>query len=240
MTETGTLALNRVSYRSRTGRSAIASGMSGWSIADIADALASSLRDEDSRLRAEQAVYGLDALDEVRLHPVIARGLREAGYGVHREIRYPADRNRLRESEGERCDFVLTQDGRDLREPDRKRTLFDSPSAVDVEDAFWLEIKVAWQYVMEGPNPRYTAQMLTVARGDVAKLSKDRSILHAGLAMIAFVENEEIAHHDLRVWYERYVSRGFPVGYPSTRLPPISNRLGNGVAAIALCPINHL
>ena len=214
--------------------------MSVWRVGDIADALEAALRIEEDRLRCEQAVYGLDALDERGLHPVIARGLREAGYGVHREVRYPADRRKWRESEGERCDFVLTQDGRPLREVERARTLFDSPDAAAVEEAWWLEIKVAWQYTTDGPNPRYAAQMLSVARADVGKLSKDQGILHAGLAMLAFVENDEIALHDLRVWYERNVSRGLPVGYPSTRLVPISNRVGNSVCAVAVCPVSHL
>lgn len=214
--------------------------MSIWSVADIADALEQGLRGEESRLRTEQAVYGLDALDERRLHPVFERGLREAGYGVHREIRYPADRRHRRESEGERCDFVMAHDGRPLRETERARTLFDSPASAELDEAFWLEIKVAWQYTMEGPNPRYAAQMLSIARGDVNKLSKDRGILHSGLGMVAFVETEDIARHDLRVWYERYVSRGLPVGYPCIRLVSILNRLGNSICAMALCPVNHL
>jgi len=211
-----------------------------WSVADVADALEEGIRREETRLRIDQAVYGLDALDERHLHLIIAQGLREAGYGVHREVRYPADRRKWRESEGERCDFVITHDGRPLRESERARTLFDSPDCAELDEAFWLEVKAAWQHTIEGPNPRYTAQMLTVARGDVGKLSKDRDILHAGLAMIAFVESEDIARHDVRVWYERYIERGLPVGYPSLRMTSILNRLGNSVCAMAICPVSHL
>jgi hypothetical protein len=214
--------------------------VSTWSVADIADALEEGLRCEDLRFREEQAVYGLDALDELRLHPIIERSLQDAGYGVHREVRYPADRRKWRESEGERCDFVITHDGRALRESERARTLFEPANCAELDEAFWLEIKAAWQYTIDGPNPRYAAQMLSVARGDVAKLSKDRDILHAGLGMIAFVESEEIGRHDLGVWYERYVARGLPVGYPSIRMAGLVNRLGNDVCAVALCPVNHL
>jgi len=211
-----------------------------WSVADIADALEAGFAKENDRLAGEQAVYGLDALDEVALHPVIARAFAEAGYGVHREKRYPADRRKRRESEGERCDFVFTPDGRALAEPDRAGTLFDPADAAPLDEAFWLEVKVAWQFTIEGPNPRYSAQMLSVARRDVAKLAKDPQILHAGLCLIAFVQDEQIAKHDLAVWYERYVERGLPVGFPSRRLTPISNRIGNGVAAVAVSPVSHL
>ena len=49
------------------------------------------------------------------------------GLGVHREQRYPADRARRRESEGERCDFVLTPDGRPLAAPDDSTVLPPTP-----------------------------------------------------------------------------------------------------------------
>lgn len=211
-----------------------------WSVADVADALEAGFTREDARLREEQAVYGLDALDELDLHPVIARAFEGAAYGVFREQRYPADRRMTRESEGERCDFVLTPTGRELMEPDKPETLFDAPDSVPLEDAFWLEIKIAHQFTIAGPNPRYGAGMLSVARRDVRKLSKDRTILHAGLGMIAFVEDERIGRHDLNVWYERAIARGLPVGFPAVRSVEIQNRLGHGVCAIAIAPISHL
>ncbi len=65
-----------------------------WSIADIADAVHAGLAAEAARLDQEQAVRGLDGADELGLHPVVARGLEEAGYGVHREERYPAERHK--------------------------------------------------------------------------------------------------------------------------------------------------
>lgn len=61
-----------------------------WSLDDIADALADTLRERDAALTAEQAVYGLDALDEVELHPLLADGLaRATPFGVLREQPYP-------------------------------------------------------------------------------------------------------------------------------------------------------
>ncbi|MCI0676609.1 MAG: hypothetical protein L0Y42_12645, partial [Phycisphaerales bacterium] len=69
------------------------------SIADIADAVQSGLMETVSQLEREQAVYGLDALDELALHPVLAEVFRRSGHGVYREVRYPSDR-KARESEG--------------------------------------------------------------------------------------------------------------------------------------------
>jgi hypothetical protein len=61
-----------------------------WSLDAIADAVAGVLAGWEARLEREQAVYGLDSLEEVELHPVIARGLGEAtGLGVLREQPYP-------------------------------------------------------------------------------------------------------------------------------------------------------
>jgi hypothetical protein len=214
--------------------------MGGWSVADIADALAEGIGRAEAERRAEQAVYGLDALDELRLHTVLDGALRKAGYGVQREVRYPSERGDERASVGERCDFVLTPEGRPLRECAGRATLFDRADSVELDEAFWLEIKVAWQHTTEGPNPRYAAQMLSVARHDVSKLSRDPGILHAGLAMLCFVESEPIARHDLLIWYQRYVDRGLPVWFPSIRTIPIVDRIGNARCAIAVCGIAHL
>ena len=214
--------------------------MSTWSPGDIADALEVGLLLHERALAEEHAVRGLDAHDEVGLHPIINAAFERAEYGVYREVRYPADRNKQRQSEGERCDIVLTPDSRELEQPDRGNTLFDSPNAVALEDAYWMEIKVAHQFTIEGPNPRYAASMLSIAKHDVTKLSKGRDILHAGLGLIAFMQDEEIARHDLQVWYESYVLKGLPVGFPSTRLLPIQDRIGNSICAISIAPVNHL
>ena len=192
------------------------------------------------QLDLEQSVTGLDALDEVALHAILADSLAEAGYGVHREQRYPADRARRRESEGERCDLVLTPDRLPLREPDAKATLFDSPDAVELDDAFWLEVKVVAQFTPEGPNRNYSSQLLSTVHQDVMKLSRDRGILHAGILIVLFVRDTAVAEHDLGIWQDRCLQRGLPIGAPSMRMLPMTDRLGNGVCALALYPVNHL
>ena len=174
-----------------------------WSIADIADAGESALGDEAKRLDDEQAVSGLDALDELGLHPILAAGLARAGYGVHPEQHYPSTISRRGDSEGERCDLVLTPGGRDLDDPSVEPTLFDDPDAVGLQDAFWLEVKVVGQFIPEGPNANYSSQLLSAAREDVRKLSRDQGIVHSGLLIVLFAEDEQIARHDLAAWLGR-------------------------------------
>lgn len=214
-----------------------------WSIAELLDALAAGLRAEAMRLDDEQSVYGLDALDEVALHPVMAKAFTRAGYGVFREEPYPADRARRKASEGERCDFVLTEDGRPLTEPDRAKTLFAPADAVGVDDAFWLEMKVIHQFApgcLDQPNPRYSAQFLSVTRGDLAKLAKDAAILHAGVLLVIFTADEATARADLHTWHERCVHRALPLEAPYQRFLPITNRHGHGLLTLALARVRHL
>ena len=70
-------------------------------------------------------MYGLDALDETEVHPVLARAFEEAGFGVMREQAYPTQWKRKRRAgdqlplprDRERCDLVLTpRPGQRLRD----------------------------------------------------------------------------------------------------------------------------
>jgi hypothetical protein len=58
-----------------------------WSLPDIADAIREGLSARAEALDREQAVFGLDALEEVHLHPILAEALAAASYGVTREVR---------------------------------------------------------------------------------------------------------------------------------------------------------
>ena len=60
-----------------------------WSISDIADAVEAGLKQCAADADLEQAVYGIDALDELGLHPLIERALSGGGFGAWREQRYP-------------------------------------------------------------------------------------------------------------------------------------------------------
>lgn len=211
-----------------------------WQVADIADAVCAGLQHRAEALDAEQAVRGIDALDELELHPLIAAALRDEGYGVHREQRYPADRRKHRISEGERCDFVLTPDGRPLRSESTTRTLFEPLDAVELDDAFWLELKSVRQYTTEGPNAQYASQLLSTVGRDVTKLSKDQSILHAGLLIVLFVAGANVARHDLDIWQDRCLKQSLPIAAPSVREFTIPDRVGHRVCVTALYPVRHL
>ena len=204
-----------------------------FSPADIADAVAAGL---EARARAddlEQAVYGFDHLDEIGLHPLLHEALRGAGFGAWPEQRYPSDRSRSRRSEGKRCDIVLTPDGRRLREPEARQTLFDDPRAVDPEQAYWLEVKTVAQFETTGAFPRYGAELLSTVAEDIRKLWNDGGIFHAGLLLVLFTASEQIADHDLTAWHRRCLEKGFPVAAPAQRGFPITDRIGNGWCAAA-------
>ena len=209
-----------------------------WSIAKLANVLEAGLLQEASRLEGEQAVYGLDARDELALQPQLAQVLQDAGYGVHREERYPAYRKRRRESEGERCDLVLTPGGRPLATPEKSRTLFDPIDAVALQDAFWMEVKVVAQFTTRGPNRRYSS-LFGAVRRDIAKLSKEPGISHAALLILLFAQDERIADHDLEVWRSQCRDKGHRLGAPALRGVSVGDRLGNALCKLALYPVYH-
>lgn len=211
-----------------------------WDIVAICEAVASGLA---ARARADdeaQEVYSIDALDELGLHPLIQSALREAGFGVFPEQRFPSDRTARRKSEGKRCDIVLTPDGRPLSEPDAEATLFAADDAVSLEAAFWLEVKTVSQFTTEGPFAHYGKELLQPVSQDVKKLAGDRSIYHAGLLLVLFTVDEAVAVHDLAAWEHRTLQRGYGVAPPIVRRFPLNDRLGNGCCSVALYAIRRL
>ncbi len=211
-----------------------------WSVADIADVLEAGFLSAEAELRREQAVQGLDARSEVELHPLLQEILEAASIGATREVRYPSESRRRRQTEGRRCDLVLTPDGNPLVEPQQKQTLFAPNHAVELEDAFWLEVKCVAQFTSEGPNSSYSSDLLSTVRKDVFKLAADQSILHAGLLIMLFVASEDVAEHDLRIWQERCLEQTLPIAAPASRVVPITDRLGNQCCCLSLYPVRHL
>lgn len=97
-----------------------------WSPTHILSLCREALQQEEARRIAEQAVYGLESLDELVLHPILAAGLAAAGFGVLREQLYPAEWRRKKsrhkdlpeDSQRQRCDLVLTpRPGQALADP---------------------------------------------------------------------------------------------------------------------------
>ncbi|MFI4862022.1 MAG: hypothetical protein ACIAXF_15250 [Phycisphaerales bacterium JB063] len=205
-----------------------------WSTADIADALHAGLATQARADDAEHAVYGFDALDELGMHPLLRTALESAGYGAWPEQRYPGHWHKKKKSHGLRCDLVLTPDGVPLRDPAVKDTLFDDGSACDAQAAYWLEVKTVAQHETSGPFKRYSAELLSPVANDVKKIWSDGVIQHGGLGLVLFTQAQDIAEHDLAVWHERCLRKGFPVGPPSVRGLEITDRIGNAWCTVAV------
>jgi hypothetical protein len=207
-----------------------------WSTGDIADAVARGLEQRARQDDLEQVVYGFDYLDELGLHPLIQQSLRDAGYAVFPEQRYPDDGRRRKRSEGKRCDLVLGEDPRSpaLRHPHVELTLFDHDLLTHPESAFWMEVKTVAQFETGGPFPRYSAELLSAVAQDLKKLRQDSGILHAGLLLVLFTASEAIAAHDLAAWHQRCLDRGYPIGPPAVRGLGITDRIGNAWCAVGV------
>lgn len=205
-----------------------------WSLADVADALALGLARVSEEDRLAQSVRGLDSLAEVQLQSLLADILACAGYGIEREQRYLGQRSRLRRSEGQRCDLVLTPHGRSLEQEEAAATLFALPGAVAPADALWLEVKVVAQFTEEGPNRAYASDLQQPVRQDIAKLAQDSLIAHAAVLLVLFTAEQATATHDLEVWQQRCRDRGLEVAHPYVRHVPIVDRLGNAFCTVAL------
>ncbi len=213
--------------------------MHRWSPATVADALAEGLAVRARALDAEQAVTGLDQWTEVELHPVLAAGAAAAGFGVHREVRYPADRATRSLARGDRCDLVLTPDGRELVPEGRRATLFDPPDAVPLEEACWLEVKTAAQFVQGEPNPAWATQLGRPVRRDAARLARAPGLREAGLVLVLFTRDTAVAAHDLLAFEDACLAEGLPIGSPARRIVEIADRHGNAVLTLATYPVGR-
>ncbi len=220
--------------------------------------MAESLVRENERLRAEDAVLGVDALDETLVHPILASTFEPAGIGVHRERHFPTPaRKRPKNSERERCDLVLTEEpGVLLIDPveiDRQKDVLEGtlfapvqekavkPEGIDPADAFWIEIKVCGQIEriagVPVPNTAYTTGVLRAPARDIRKLARERAIRHAASALILFAASEEGARHDLKIAVHKWLDESLPIRTPAIRVVPIDDRIGNTVAAVCLTPV---
>ncbi len=205
-----------------------------WSLAEIADALAEGLAQHAAADRQAQAVRGLDSLSELQLHAVMESILLAAGFGVHREQRYPLARDRRKRSEGERCDFVLTPPDRPIADEAVAATLFAPAAVTDAADALWLEVKVVAQFTEEGANASYASSLQHPVLRDVAKLAREEKIRHGAVILLLFARDTQTADHDLDLWQRRREESGLPVHAPYRRRVLILDRLGNECCMIAV------
>lgn len=217
---------------------------------EIADVVLDALSTRAAELDIEQAVYGLDALDELELHVVIAAGLSASGLGVHREQPYPTMGQRQRQTERQRCDLVLTPEPglplRDERESQLAReahasTLFadvipPQPPEVEPEACAWIEVKVVGQFCLTqgiaGPNTAYAAELVGALRTDLKKLASEPQILIGGVLLVLFTAEEIVAEHDIAAAVHRVLDRGVSVGEVTARHAPLNDRLGNSCLSV--------
>jgi hypothetical protein len=244
-----------------------------WSSGHLAEIVIQQLMQAEAQLVREQAYRGLDALDEVDLHPIIADGFRAEGLGVLREQPYPSEWARKlgrrarshtdlpADSDRQRCDLVITQQPglhlTDLltqaKEHQRIKeqmqgTLFlefalqDTPlreeQAAGVDEVFWLEIKCVGQFAfIDGvptPNGQYASQLTRGVKLDLAKLSSDAHVLHGGVLLLHFTQDEPTWRHDSQVLLERLIEAKLLPSSPSRGGFPISDRIGNAWCGVML------
>lgn len=215
-----------------------------WDLHYILDSVADALREEATRLDLEQSHLGIDALDELAIHPLLHQELRGAGYGVHPEQRYPGDAAKPNRTEGDRCDIVLTQDPAEtIQDPLLAGTLFEG-AGVDPGEALWIEVKVVGQFtITDGTvrsNPTYSSQLLQLVPKDIRKLARDPLITHAAALVVLFTCDEATARHDLQLWTDRAISKSVPCSMSITRSLSITDHIGNGTCTIALMQVHHL
>ena len=210
-----------------------------WCWHALADALADGLRRAAAAVELEQAVRGLDACLELELHPLLQAALREAGYGVHAEQRFPRDRGKRRRSEGSRCDIVLTPEGRPLASEGPQLGLFAPTGAVALCDAMWIEVKAVAQFRELAANRAYAQALQRPVWKDVEKLAGDPQIAHALVLLVIFTADAEVAEHDLGVWESRARERGLPLWPRVQRSLAIGDRIGNRVCTLALFPVER-
>lgn len=206
-----------------------------WDTSILADTIGRVFERAEQALREEQAVYGLDTCDELRLHQLVAQGLSDA-YEVAREVHYPSSAGR-KLSHRQRCDLVLTTRGRPLRLDSRPPDLFDPPNQADPADAFWLEIKAAYQFREGGgAHGGYGAQWRTGVVEDLRKMEAEPLIKWGGLLLIVFTESLEIVEKDLELFEDHLVRKELLAGFRQVRHTPILDRMGHRLCTAALWP----
>lgn len=214
-----------------------------WDLREFADRLGETLQGAEDAFRLEQAVYGLDSLDELRLHQLLVRGLSK-WYTVLREAYYPSSAAR-RKSNRPRCDLVLTPHGRPLRTSDEP-DLFTPPDAVPPEEALWVEIKTAHQFRdVATIDSTYAAQWRQGVVDDLKKMLADSRIHDAAILLIVFNESEDVLAKDLELFQDHLSSQrvlGPMVTQTSlstarhVRSIRITDRMGHRLATAALWP----
>jgi hypothetical protein len=206
-----------------------------WDLSTVADVVGDALRDAEAGHRLEQAVYGIDSLDELPLQSLLAAGL-ATRYEVAREIHYPGTAGR-KKSHRQRCDLVLGPKGRPVRLDTAPPDLFTPTDLCEPGEALWLEVKVARQFKLPGVrHSSYGAQWRQKIVDDLRKMEDESLIKEAGLLFVVFCESNEILEKDLQLFEDVLVRKEVLAGFRQVRTTPLLDRMGHTLAAAALWP----
>ncbi|CAN5439648.1 hypothetical protein BH10PLA1_BH10PLA1_10190 [soil metagenome] len=206
-----------------------------WDLSTIADHIGQTISDAEALKKLEQAVYGIDSMDEKAIQAMLAEGLSH-WYEVAREVHYPSSRgNKL--THRARCDLVLSLKGKPLNRDIAPAGLFDPPDLCEPKDALWLEVKVAYQF-REG-NQRhggYGSQWRNAVVDDLRKMEAEAAIHEAGLLLIVFNESEGVLGKDLELFEDVLAQKEVLAGFRQVRSVKITERIGHNLCTAALWP----
>jgi hypothetical protein len=206
-----------------------------WDFCSVVDHVGQAIAASEDELRLEQAVYGLDARDERALQALLAARL-VGNYEIAREVHYPSSRGN-RKTHRQRCDLVLTPQGRPLKLDTALPSLFDPPDLCQPGEALWLEAKIAYQFREGGQrHGGYGAQWRQAVVEDLRKMEAEPRIREAGLLLIVFNESREILDKDLQLFEDVLAQKEVLAGFRQTRSIPILERNGHRLCTAALWP----
>ncbi|HEV8293452.1 MAG TPA: hypothetical protein VGP94_16055 [Tepidisphaeraceae bacterium] len=206
-----------------------------YDLSTVTDRLGEAITLAERELQFEQAVYGLDARDELALQNLLASHLRRH-YEVAREVHYPSSAGAKR-THRMRCDLVLSPKGCPLKLDFVPATLFDNKQACPPSDALWLEVKAAYQFREGGiRHGGYGAQWRSAVVEDLRKIEAEALIREAALVLIVFNESPEILDKDLDLFETVLAQKEVLAGFRHVRSIPILERIGHQLCTVALWP----
>jgi hypothetical protein len=206
-----------------------------WDLSIVADHLGEAIATGERELQLEQAVYGLDARDEVALQDLLAAHLRQY-CEVAREVHYPSSAGAKR-THRMRCDIVLSPKGRPLKLDFVPATLFDNKQECPPSEALWLEVKAAYQFREGGMrHGGYGAQWRWAVVEDLRKMEAEALIREAALVLVVFNESPAILDKDLDLFETVLAQKEVLAGFRQVRSIPVLERIGHRLCTVALWP----
>jgi hypothetical protein len=206
-----------------------------WDLSTFADRLQDAIASAEAELRLEQAVYGLDRLDERKMQALLTERL-SAHYEVAREVHYPSSKGK-KLSHRARCDLVICPKGLPLRLDSAPPSLFDPVQMCDPEKALWLEVKVAYQFREGGVRHMgYGTQWRQKVVDDLRKMEAEPLIHDAGLVLVVFNESQAVLDKDLELFEDVLARKEVLAGFRQVRSVPITERIGHTLCTVAVWP----